>query len=221
MVDIFDEVSDDLRAERALRLARRYGLLLLAAAVAVVLAVAAQQVYVWYQGKQNQKAAAAFLTITSPIDAAGPNLTDAARKQDAAKLMQFAASAPAGYRSLATLRAAALDSDAGDTAAAEALWTKLGQDSGADRLLRDLADLLWAQHALGHAPDADVRARLQPLVKTSNPYHALAQETEALLDLNAHQPDLAKALLTQIGTDPDAPEQVRARANLLLEQLNG
>lgn len=221
MVDIFDEVSDDLRAERTLRLARRYGLLVLGAAVAVVLGVALQQTYAWYQGKQDQKAAAAYLTITAPIDAAGPNQSDAERKQDAEKLTQFAASAPAGYRTLATLRAAALYSDAGDAAQAEKLWTRLGQDSGADPLLRDLANLLWAQHALGHAPDDAVMARLKPLVKTSNPYHALAQETEALLDLHAHKPDLGKALLTQIGSDPDAPEQVRARANLLLEQLNG
>lgn len=221
MVDIFDEVSDDLRTERALRLARRYGLLVLAAAIAVVLGVAAQQAYLWYQGKQDQRAAAAYLAITAPIDSAGPNESDADRKTDAAKLMQFAGTAPAGYRTLATLRAAALYSDAGDDAKAEALWTKLGRDSGADPLLRDLANLLWAQHALGHAPDAEVTARLKPLEKTSNPYHALAQETAALLDLNAHKPDQAKAILAQIGSDPDAPQQVRARANLLLEQLNG
>jgi hypothetical protein len=50
VVDIFDEVSDDLRTERAARLFRRYGLLVLAAAVLVLLGVAAQQGWIWYQG---------------------------------------------------------------------------------------------------------------------------------------------------------------------------
>jgi hypothetical protein len=87
--------------------------------------------------------------------------------------------------------------------------------------LRDLANLLWAQHALGNAPDADVLARLKPLLDQANPYHGLAQEIQALLYLHEGKTDLAKALFSQIASDPTAPDGVRNRADGLLAKLNG
>jgi hypothetical protein len=56
VVDIFDEVSEDLRTERALAIAKRYGGLLLMVCVLVLLGVAAQQGYGWYQTRQNNQA---------------------------------------------------------------------------------------------------------------------------------------------------------------------
>jgi hypothetical protein len=221
VVDIFDEVSDDLRAERTMLLARRYGGLLVVLLVLVLVGVGAQQAYRWHQTQLNDKAATAFLALTGPIDRSGPNLTDPQRLQDAQSLTAFAATAPDGYKTLAAFRAASLYSDAGQPAQAEALWTGIGRDSSADPLLRDLANLLWAQHALGTAPDADVLARLQPLAALSNPYHGMAQETQALVYLHEGNTDLAKALFSQIASDPATPEGVRNRANGLLAQLNG
>lgn len=221
MVDIFDEVTEDLRTERAILLARRYGGLLIAAFILVLLGVAGQQGYVWYQSKQNDKAATAFIAITGPIDEAGSNLTDDQRQKDAAALTNFAATAPSGYRTLANLRAAALYADAGQGAQAQGLWNNVADDTSADPLLRDLANLLWAQHALGNAPDADVLARLKPLLDQANPYHGLAQEIQALLYLHEGKTDLAKALFSQIASDPTAPDGVRNRADGLLAKLNG
>ncbi len=221
MVDIFDEVADDLRGERAAVLLRRYGVLLIAAAVLVLLAVAAQQGWTWYQAKQDDKAATAYLAIGSQIDTAGENITNAQRTQDAQALTRFAASAPAGYRTLARLRAAGLLADAGQAQAAEALWNDVAADGDADPLLRDLATLLWSQHALGSAPDADVASRLMPLANQQNPLHGLAQETQALLYLHEGKTDLAKSLFSQIAADPGAPDGVRNRADGLLAKLNG
>jgi hypothetical protein len=221
VVDIFDEVSDDLRTERAIALARRYGGLLIVLLVLVLVSVGAQQAWRWHQTQQNDKAATTFLALTGPIDQAGPNLSTKQRLQDAHSLLAFAATAPAGYKTLAEFRAAALYNDAGQPAQAEALWTSIGRDGDADPLLRDLANLLWAQHALGTAPDADVLARLKPLAALSDSYHGIAQETQALVYLHEGHTDLAKALLSQIATDPATPEGVRNRANGLLAQLNG
>lgn len=221
MVDIFDEVSDDLRTERAIKLAQRYGGLLLLALVAVLIAVGAQQAWTWYQTQQNNKAATAFLALITPIDAANGNLTNAQSLADAQSLTRFAASAPAGYGTLANLRAAGLYAAAGQTTQAEGIWNNLADDTSADPLLRELANLLWAQHALGTAPDADVLARLKPLTAEQNPYHGLAQETQALVYLHEGNTDLAKALFSQIASDPNAPDGVRNRADGLLAKLNG
>ncbi len=221
MVDIFDEVSDDLRTERAVKLAMRYGVLLLLLLLLVLAGVGAQQYFTWHTGQENQKAATAFITITGPIDAAGSSITNDQRQADAKKLTDFAATAPAGYRTLANLRAAALYADAGQATQAQAVWTKIANDSGADVLLRDLATLLWAQNALGTAPDADVLARLKPISGSENPYHGLAQQTQALIYMREGKNDQAKALLSQLGSDPGAPDGVRNNADGLLAKLNG
>lgn len=221
MVDIFDEVTEDLRNEQAVKLARRYGGLFIGALILVLAAVGAQQFYAWYTTQQNDKAATSFLALTAPIDTATSAPTADQLKTAAVALANFAVNAPEGYKTLADLRAAGMYDNAGQTDQAEALWIGVSDDSSADPLLRDLATLLWAQHALGQAPDADVLARLQPLTESSNPYHGLAQETQALVYLNEGKTDLAKALLSQISSDPSAPEGVRNRADGLLVKLNG
>ncbi len=221
MVDIFDEVSDDLRTERAARLLRRYGGLIIALMVAVVAGVAAEQGYAWYQGKRSNAAAAAYMTIAGPLDNPPGELGDPQRLDGARRLAAFANGAPAGYRTQARLRAAALYADVGQPAAAEALWDDVAGDGAADPLLRGLANLLWAQHALGTAPDAAVAARLTPLASADSPWHGLAQETQALLAMKQGKLDQAKALFSQISSDPSDPEGVRNRADGLLAKLNG
>ncbi len=221
MVDIFDEISDDLRAEQAAKLLRRYGALLVLAAVLVLIGVGAQQFWQNYQKRQNDAAATKYLAITGQIDTQASTITNAQRQADAQQLTGFAANAPAGYRSISRLRAAGLYADAGQIDQADALWDKVSADNGADMLLRQLADLLWAQHALGTAPDVAVAARLQPLTGPENIFHGLAQETQALLYLHEGKQDQAKALFSQIASDPSAPEGVRNRADGLLAQLNG
>jgi hypothetical protein len=221
VVDIFDEVSDDLRAERAARLLRRYGGLLILAAIVVLLTVGGQQVWQYYSAQQAQRSATAYLAITDQIDAQGPALTNDQRVADAKSLQNFAAGAPAGYAAIANLRAAGLYADANQVPAAAAIWNQVAGTSNADPLLRDLANLLWAQHELGAVPDAAVAARLTPLTSPDNPYHALAQETQGLMDLNEGKTDQAKALFGQLAADPSAPDGVRNRADGLLAKLNG
>jgi hypothetical protein len=161
------------------------------------------------------------LNIATPIDQQGATPTTAQQLTAAQALASFANTAPAGYRTVARLRAAGLYATAGQIDAAEGLWNQVADDEAADGLLRDLANLLWAQHALGTAPDAAVAARLQPLVKSSNAFHGLAQETQALLYLHEGKTDQAKALFSQIASDPSAPDGARNRADGLLAKLNG
>jgi hypothetical protein len=219
--DIFDEVGEDLRHDQAVSLAKRYGAWLLAACLAVLAGVAGQQGWQVWQARQADQAATQYLALTATLDDPNVPLSSAQAAQAARALNGFAATAPEGYKTMANLRAAGLYATAGQVPQAEALWTGIGQDNAADPLLRDLASLLWAQHALGTAPDADVLERLQPLTMDTNPYHALARETQALTYLHEGNAGQAKALFAQIVTDPSAPEYVRSRAQALLASLNG
>ncbi|HYZ34360.1 MAG TPA: tetratricopeptide repeat protein, partial [Crenalkalicoccus sp.] len=131
MPDIFDEVEEDLRAERGRRLLARYGGLLGAALLLVVLGVAGLEGWRWWQARQSATAALSYLTTAR--EAAAPN---ADGKAAADRFAALAAEAPAGYRTLAALRAAALKAEAGERDQALALWDSVARDRGTPAIYR-------------------------------------------------------------------------------------
>lgn len=221
MVDIFDEVEEDLRAERAQALLKRYGGLLVALALLTVGIAAGWQGWRWWQAKRDMAAGTAFLAAISAAQAVGPSTDPASRKVAITAFEQVAASAPDGYRNLARLRAAGLVADSGNLSAAAALYDQVAADSSADKLVRDLASLLWAQRQLDTADPARLEGRLKVLAEADNPWHALASEDLALLDLRQGHTDAAKITLRRLAGDLTLPQDLRQRASLLLTRLGG
>lgn len=221
MVDIFDEISEDLRNERALRLAKRYGGLAIGVAILVLLGVGGQEFWQSHKAKQADAAATQYLALTQAADQTDGTLTQDQAEQTAQKLQQFAAQAPKGYKALANMRAAALYANAQETGKAAAIWTSVAADQATPAPLRDAANLLWAEHEIGQAPDADVLARLQPLALAQNSYHGLARELQGLVYLHQGNVAMAKSLFTQVQEDPGAPQGARQRAQAMLTKLNG
>ena len=215
MPDIFDEVSEDLRAERAQAMMKKYGGVLVAAAVMVLAATGGWQGWRWYQARETARIA------TTDIDALRAADRPAGAERDAARplLDQVAAEGAPGYRTLARLREAALKADGGDIAAALALYNQVATDSAADPLLRDLATLHWATRQIEGIESALLEARLAPLAAADHPLRALAGEAQALLAIRQGKPDAARDILKRLSQDVTAPDGVRGRANGLLAQL--
>jgi hypothetical protein len=222
VVDIFDEVEEELRAERAQQMLKRYGGLIIAAVIAIVGAAAGWQGWRWYEARRDAAAAVEYLTAMNLADASTAAGTSSANRAAAtAAFASVAASAPDGYATLGRLREAALKADSGDLQGAAALWDQVAADQSADTLLRDLAVLLWAQHLLDKADPGALQARLKPLAEPDNPWRTLAQEQLALLDLRLGKRDEAKTALTHLAQDITAPSGVRARATALVGRLGG
>jgi hypothetical protein len=215
--DIFDEVDEDLRAERARKLLQRYGGLLVLAAALVVAGVGGWQAWKWHEAKVTAGIAQEFLTALD--GAAGP--PGDARRAAMLELTKVQGDGNAGYRVLARLREAALKADAGDAAGAEALWTQVAGDPSADPLLRDAAVLHSVLHQIDKADPAVLSARLKPLAAPDNPWHAMAGEAQALIDLRQGHNDAARDTLKRLVQDVTAPDGVRGRANGLLARLGG
>lgn len=216
MVDIFDEVEEDLRADRAQLLLKKYGGVLVAAAVLVVVGAGGWQAWQWYDGKRNAAVAQHYLAALRVADTKG-----AGKQAAVADFAAVADTAGPGYRSLARLQEAALKAEAGDLAGAGTLWDAVADDGSADPLLRDLANLQWATHQIDSGDPAAVAKRLAPLAAPSNPFHALAQEAQAMLELRQGKTDAARDTLKQLAQDVTAPDGVRRRADGLLERLGG
>jgi hypothetical protein len=212
--DIFDEVDEELRADRAQALFKRHGGTLLAAAIALVLAAGGYQAWRWYDQKRIGAIASQYIGAMRTEAEKGP-------ERDAA-LLAFAAIAgkgDAGYRTLARLQEAGLKAAKGDLDGASALWDGVAADRAVDPLLRDLAALQWVLHHLDTADPGQLAARLAPLARPSNPWHPLAAEAEATLDLRQGKREAARAALQALAQDPLAPQGVRRRADGLLARL--
>ncbi len=214
MVDIFDEVEEDLRAERAERLLKKYAWLLVAAAVAVVGGVGGWQLWQRHRNQQDAAAAARYVAVQTALES--PN---ADKAEQISALVQIAATAPEGYKTLARLRAAGLKADTGDLPGALALWDAVAQDTSADPLLRDLASLLATQRELDAGDPAELEARLKPLAEPGNAWSPLAQEELAVLDLRQGRVDEARKKLQILSFDIDSPAGLRARTRALLAGL--
>jgi hypothetical protein len=211
VVDIFDEIEEDLRAERAEKLLKKYAWLLIAVIVAIVGAAAGWQLWNRHRNQQDAAVAGRYVTVQNALEQPG-----AAKAAQLATLDKLAADAPEGYRTLARMRAAGLKADTGDLPGAITLWNAVAADSNADPLLRDLASLLTTERELDHGDPAQLEARLKPLAEPGNPWSALAQEQLAVLDLRQGKVDAARKSLQTLASGLESPSGLRARANALL-----
>jgi hypothetical protein len=214
VVDIFDEVEEDLRAERAEKLLKKYAWLLIAVIVAIVGAASGWQLWNRYQRQQDTAAAARYVAVQNALQQPGTAPAD-----QIAALDQLAANAPEGYKTLARMRAATLKADAGDVPGAVALWNAVAADSHAEQLLRDLASLMATARELDHGDPAQLEARLKPLAEPGNPWSTMAQEQLAMLDLRQGKVDDARKTLQILSVDIESPSGLRARASALLAGL--
>jgi len=221
VVDIFDEINDDLRAERAQALLKRYGVLLLVLAVLVIAGVGAWQAWRWRQSSQTGQVAAVFLDAMRKAapTAAGVDVATPSRTQALAAFSDLAATAPDGYRTLARLRAASLKITEGDRPGALAMFDQVSADTQADPLLRSLADLLWVQSQVDEGNPAAVEGRLAGLLVPGNAWRPMAMESQAWLLMRTGRDAQARDVLKQLQADQSAPEGVRGRAAWLLTRL--
>jgi hypothetical protein len=222
VVDIFDEVDEDLRAERAANLLKRYGWVIIALILAIIGGAIGWEFWTRWQTSQDLAAAQRYVAAQTAADSITDQPAAAgspARAAAIAALDQQIATAPEGYRTLGRLRAAGLKADAGDLPGAIALWDEVAGDAAADPLLRDLASLVAVQHQLDHGDPAQLEARLKPLTAPENPWSALAREQLALLNLRQGKLPEAKTALRALSVDVTAPNGVRQRAGALLTGL--
>ncbi len=222
MPDIFDEVEEDLRAERARALGRRYAG---AGIAALVLILAGTGAYVAWQQNRTEAANAVadrFITAATQADratahAGAPDASTVAPAEQA--LTGIAANGPAGYRVLARLRLASLQWQTGHHPDAVATWQSVTDDDASPRLLRDLATLTSAQHQLDSGDPVLLKQRLEVLTSQDNPWRPMAQQVIALLDIRTGHLHEAASLIQRITLDPLVPQDMRQMAGDLLSTL--
>jgi hypothetical protein len=212
--DIFQEVEEELRAERARSVLRRYGGWFGLAAVLVILGTGAYEFWSWRWEKYQSRIATRYL---DGIEAMAAKPRDTARAR--ADFTDVIKKGSGAYAALATLQLAALEADQGHAREAIALWDGLAARPGVDPLLAKLAALLSVSHQLDDGDPASLAARLGELRKPDDPYRPLAEEAAALLALRQGKKDEAKKILADLGNDFTAPPGLRQRAAALSVEI--
>jgi hypothetical protein len=211
---LFKEVDEEVRRDRYSQLWKAYGKYATGGVAAIVLATAAVVFWQRYQtsaaGKEGESYAVAV------------GLAQAGKTDDAIKaLAAIAANSGTGYKTMARFQEAALRAKMGETAKAVALYDAIAADSGADKILRDLAVLLGVMTALDTGQAAALTAKLGPLAKGDGPWHHSALELTALLAQKSGDIKRARAIYTRLADDATAPSALRLRARALLGSLGG
>jgi hypothetical protein len=212
LADIFREVEEDLRRDKAADFWKRYGRYLAAAAVFIVAATASYVGWKEYRLHQQTAYGERFAAALSLIQ-------DKKEGEALDALGALAQDAGAGYGTLARFRAAAIKSRQGDRAGAAAIYDAVAKDGRADTLYAGLASLYYVLAMLESGEPNDLAKRLTPLLDPKSPWRYTARELEALLDLRKGDAEKARENFTKLADDPKTPNGVRARAVEMLRTL--
>ena len=209
MADIFQEVNEEVRKDRALELWNKYGGYVIGACIALVVATGANVAWTDYQEnrrvEESQQFMAAVRLQTGNKSAEAINAFSA-----------LAGEAGTGYGTLAGLREAAERAKSGDKAAAIAVYDKVVEDGDGGRALSDLARLSAVLLMIDDGAKAAVDKRLAPLLEGNSAWRPLALELQAIVAFR--DGDLASAAkqFKTLGQMAGAPAGVRQRAAQML-----
>lgn len=209
--NIFREVDEELRNERLRALWNRYGIFVIGGAIAIVLVVAGNEAYKWWQGSTAARSSELFQTALDDI-AAG----DLAGAQEA--LDATIAEASGRYPMLAQFRAASLMADDGRTAEAVAAYDELAGTVDNPRV-RELAQLYASYLLVDDGDVAGVTSRVGGMLFPDHPLRNIAREVLGLANYQAGDLDAATGLFRAILDDPLTSQQLGTRAAIYLAQL--
>lgn len=209
---LFREVEEELRREQFAKLWQRFGTYFIALAVVVVAAVAGSKIWE-AQRLSNANAAGARYEAAN-------RLLDTGKAEDALQAFEeLAASGPKGYAVLAGLSQAGAYLKLDKRAEALAVFDKLANDTGTDKLLADFARLQAASLRLGEADFTEMENRLKPLTVENSPWRFTARELLGTAALNAGKRDEARTVLAPLLADSGLGQGAGERIHRLMARI--
>ncbi|MFO0998339.1 MAG: tetratricopeptide repeat protein [Alphaproteobacteria bacterium] len=212
MTDIFQEVDEELRQDRALALWKRYGNYVVAAAVLLVLLTAGYVAWKDYRQREREASGERYA-------AAMALLAEGKTAEAATAFGALSQGASGEYGALARLEEAAARARLGEMDAALKVYDSLAADRDARADFRELAVLLSVLHRLDTIDPAAGIEKLQPLAASEGPWRFSARELTAVLALRTGDAAKAKETYRALADDLKAPAALRARAAEMLAVL--
>jgi hypothetical protein len=205
--ELFDEVDEDVRRDQLKKLWDQYSIYIVAGALLIIASVGGWRGYQYLEAKKAAEAGAAFDKAVE--------LSEANKHSEAeAAFTDLAAKAPAGYRMLARLRAAA-EVAARDPQAAAKMYDDIAADRSVGAPEQDLARVRAAELLLDTATYPAMLTRLEAAAASGATFRHTARELLALSAWRVNDATAARKWLDLIAGDGETPPSLRSRAEAL------
>lgn len=211
MTDVFEEVEEGLRQDKASSLWKRYGGLIIAAIVAVVGGVAAWEIYSW----QKSSAIEADSRVFSEAQIAYENGDIPGAKSR----LETLATEKTGFAVLANHMLAEIEKDGQAVGAASVARLQRANEIDAQSPLGRLALLKIAYAQADTLDRAALATLMQPLIAAGGNEGALAKELLAAKTLASGDIEAARAEYQALSLDLDAPQNMKVRVNQALATM--
>ncbi|CAN5246329.1 hypothetical protein BH09PSE3_BH09PSE3_13850 [soil metagenome] len=198
------EVDDELRRDRFASIWQRWGLWIIAAIVAALLALAG---FLYWQAHRAEVAGVEGEQLAGAID----DLAIDKLQGLTPRLNALAASKTPGYKAAAKLTLADLAVQKGDMKSAAAQFGAVAADASLAQPYRDLALIRQTASEYDTLPPEQVVTRLKPLAIPGNPWFGSAGEMVGVAYMRLNKPDLAGATFKAIIADEQVPGTIRSR----------
>ncbi len=208
------EVNEEIRQDLAKDLWDRYGMWLIGAAVAIVLATAANRGWDYYSSSVAAESGDKFMQAIA--------LSNEGNSDEAIKTLENLVAEGSGqYPALARLRIASELAASGESALAIESYDQISNDTSFNESFRLVAQLRAGLIAVDSNDIEDVTKRLLPLSDPGLPFRHSAREGLGLASYKAGKLQDALKWFDAIANDSDAGAAIRNRANLMLDLLAG
>lgn len=208
MSDVFREIDEEVRRDKALQFWNKYQNWIIAAAILVVVGAGSWR-YWQYQNRVASEAAGLRFENAIQLERTGKI------KEAEQAFAEIGKSGAHGYRMLARMREAAAAAGRNASEGVK-LFEAIAAEQTFDPLVRDAARLRAAMLQLdAGVAFPDLQKNLSPLAAPTGAYRHSARELLALGALKAGDYAAAGKWLDMVMADPQAPAALRQRAVLL------
>ena len=208
MSELFREIDEELRQERALVFLRRHGLKLLIAASALIIGLTANMIWRDMTAVKNASRTAKLITIT------GSGLYGDDTVPDPAALKKFVGNSTDSLAVLVLFRQAGILAQNGKDDEAVKIYKEIIKQAGIDPVLRDYARYLEILRRTDHDQPDDLIIALKPLTENKI-WGPAARELTGVLEFRAGRVERSVKILDDLVKDPETDSGIRNRAGQL------
>jgi hypothetical protein len=206
------EVDEELRSDRMKTIWKRFGKLIIAIAVLIVVGTAADRGYDYWRESQASRSGDAFL--------AALNLAREGQQDQALQaLRELETDGFGSYSVLARMRAATVLADKGDYQAAISDFSTIGNDGGVPAAIRDAARIRAGYLLVDHGSYDDVATQVESLSDPENAMRHSAREALGLAAWKAGDATKSREWFDLIAGDTGVPAGVLQRAEIMLDLI--
>jgi hypothetical protein len=212
VADLFQEIDDELRQDKASRLWKLYGKYVIAAAIIIITSVGGYKFWQQKQLDDGEKASIAY-------EAALARSASGDFKGAIDQLNEKALGITPGYAALSQMQKANLAMKIKDFEAALITYKDIAENDDYPQSIKEWASFRHAAVRVEKQIDSNASADLDKLIATDSPWRFLAKEIKAIRETEIGNNSEAKAIFSELADDENAPERLRVRAAEFLQTL--